>query len=323
MGDDIKFLNPLEEEEQRRLFREYEETKDLEIREKLILHNLKLVSWTISKYYYDRNILENDDYFQTGTIGLMRAIETYDQEIGAFSTYCIYAIRQAVERDIENFGRTIRVPSYMVAKVNKVKRIKEEISSILERDPTAEEISFKIKLPLEEINEILKVVDDPVSLNMVTSTDSEDLTLESTIKDDSPTPDELVESKIFIEQFKEIAKDKLSKLQYDSITMYLGIGTREHSLEEIAYKHDHSSREYIRNERDKGLRILRRTRYFLELRKEFEEETSYYKSIDYSRPRSSGGLPTSSVENIALERERRLERIEKRYSDRERLKKSV
>lgn len=272
---------------------------------------MKLVTWTI-KRYYDKNILEYDDYFQTGTIGLMKSIETYDPEKGSFSNYTIYSIKQAITRDIENYGRTIRVPSHMIAKINKLKAIQEELTTLLEREPTLLEISKKAKLPLKEVKEILTVADDPISLNIPTSTENESITLEGSIEDDSPSPDEVVENKIFIEKYQEEAKKSLSETQNNIINMYLGIGTREHTLKEIAEIYNAKTIQPIRTERDKGLRTLRRTRYFQDLMKEFEEETSYYKSVDYSSPRVVGGLPSSSVENIVLDREKRLERLKQK-----------
>lgn len=304
VGVEIKLLEPLDENTQLKLFKEYRETNDLGIREKLILHNLKLVSWTI-KNYYDKNILEYDDYFQIGTIGLMRAIESYDYTKGAFSTYATYSIKQSITRDIENLGRTIRVPSHMIGKINKLNQVKEELSNILEREPTIKEISLKMKLSIKEVNNILESTDEPKSLNIPIG--DKDSTLENMIEDTSPSPAELVEVKMFIEEFKEVSRKKLSDIQYNVLAMYLGIGMRKHSLKEITDKYNYKSNKSIIRIRKKAIEILKDTRFIMELQNIVDEETSYYKGVDYTQPSSKGNLPSSSVENIVLDREKRLE----------------
>lgn len=242
----------------------------------------------------------------------MKAIEGYDYNIGAFSTYSIYSIRQAIERDIQNYGRTIRVPSYMLENINKIKVIKEELSQILEREPTLREISLKSQLSINEVKDILNTIDDPISLNTPMSTESDSMTLEGAIEDNSPTPAELVETKIFIEDFKEESKRVLTDLGYNVLIMYLGVGTREHTLKEIGEIYNHN-REYIRVQKDNALNRLRRTRYIKELRDQVEENTTYYRSIDYSQPGGKGNLPSSSVENIVMRREKKLEKLKKDY----------
>ena len=240
----------------------------------------------------------------------MRALKTYDYTQGAFSTYSIYWIRQTIERDIQSYGRTIRVPSYMLENISKIKAVKEELTGILERTPTVKEISFKAGLKLKEVNEILKVIDDPVSLNMLVGED-ESISLENTIKDDSLTPDLLAENKIFIEEFKAESRRALTDLEYKIITMYLGIDVREHTLKEIYIKLNFGNVDKARTVLDRALGKLRRTRYIQGLWEIIEERTIYYRSMDYSQPMVSGGLPSSSVENIVLDRERQFNHLDR------------
>lgn len=309
----MKFKETLSEEEQTELFNKYQETKNHDIRETLILHNLKLVYWVASKYY-KKHKDSIDDLFQSGTIGLMRAIETYKSDRGTFSNYAIYYIRQSITRDINSHSKAIRIPEYKIQEVNEIKTEKNILIKKLGRDPTSKELSISLKKDIKEVNEILNIIDDPISLNKPIGED-EDLTLEDSIADDSPPIDLLIEDKIFLEKFRELSKEKLSELQYNIIVLYCGIGCREHTLKELAAMHGYKSVEGVRSERDKGLRILRRTRYFQEIKKEVEERTSYYKSIDYSQPNvSGGGYKTSPVERIAEQREHIRERLRREYN---------
>lgn len=243
----------------------------------------------------------------------MRAVEGYDMNKGAFSTYAIYWIKQSIFRDIENKGRTIRVPSHMLTKKNRLKNVIEKLTHELEREPTEREISIKARLPVEEVKEILNITNEPVSLDIPLKQNEEGTTLGGTVADDKPTPEEEAESKIFIEDIKRLSRDCLDNLQYQILIMYLGIGVREHTLKEIADKLNYTSMQYIRTQKDNALNRLRRTRYVKEMYEEIEANTIYYKSIDYGNPRVIGGLPSSSVENIVLNREKKFQRAKKEY----------
>lgn len=294
---------PLPEHRQIDLLKEFQSTGNIEIRDKLIVHNLKLVQWTLSRFY-DVDIQDREDYFQIGVIGLMDSLETYDYRKGAFSSYAIQWIRQAISRGIENLGRTIRVPSHMLEKQRKVLKARDKLIEQLRRKPTYKEISLKCTLPIAEIKEVLTVTDDPISFNKPVKATEEETTLESTIADDKPTPEEQAQSKLFMEEFNKKAKRVLSDLEFNILTEYLGIGTDEYTLQAIADKYNFT-KSYIASTKNKALMKIKRTT----LMQEIERETIYYKSIDYSQP-SAGktNKVSSSVENIVLEREHKLQK---------------
>lgn len=309
----MNFKEPLPKEEQQLLFEEYIKTNDPMIREKLILHNLRLVMW-LAKQYDRPGERELDDLFQSGVIGLMRALEDYDPNKGAFSGYATWWIKQAITRDIDNTGRVIRIPVHMAEKIKSLRNIQNELTKKLERDPTFLEISIKMGLEVEEVEELFKLSIDPTSLNLIIGGDSEDITLEDSLADSGPTPDVIVGDKVFIEQIKAEIKPRVTELQYDALIMYYGLEGQTYTLKEIAEKHNYKSGEYIRTERDKALRNIRPTKFFQEIKKEVDERTSFIKSIDYSQPSSKGGPRSSPVENLVLLRERIRNELKRDYN---------
>lgn len=304
----MKLEEPLKKEEQQLLFEEYRRDKDPMVREKLILHNLRFVMW-VAKQYYNPDKGELDDLFQVGTIGLMKAIEGYDPDKGSFGNYAMWWIRQSIMRDIANNGRTIRVPVHMNDLISSLVRARNQLMQTLEREPTTEELSFEMDLDIEEVEKILNVVNDPISLNTIVGGEDEDLTLEHSVADDSPTPDVVIGDKIFMEQIKAEIKPRVSELQYNILTMYYGLDGEMYTLKAIAEKYNYNSREYIRSERDKALREIRKTRFFMEIKKEVDERTSYIRGVDYSQPWSKGGVRSSPVERLVLNREKIREKL--------------
>lgn len=297
---------PLDETEQIELLNNKDNPK---VKEKLIMHNLKLVLWVAKKYQREGNLNRDlDDLFQEGVIGLINAIEDYDEEKGAFVTFAVMHIRGSILRAITNKGKTIRLPSYMIELINKMQKISSELEVKLGRGPTPKEISKVMDLSIDKVNELLNIKDDPVSLHTIIGGDSEDITLMDSIADDGPTPDEIAESNVFIEQFKEELKDRLNELQYESIRLYYGLDCPEHTLKEIGAKYNKNF-EQVRRARDEGLNRIRRSRFIADIRNELDNRTSFVRSIDYSQPKVKGGQYVSPVERIVLERERIARRI--------------
>lgn len=231
----------------------------------------------------------------------MEAVDKYDCNKGSFSTYAIYWIRQSISRGLENLHRTIRLPSYLLEKQGKVLKARAKLESILERTPTDKELAIKCNVPAKEIRELLNITRDPISFNKPVKATEEDTTLKDNIKDDKPTPEELTESKLFIQEFKATAKDRLTNVEFKALTMFLGIGVEEHTLQEIADKLGYK-RSYIADKKNNALRKIKETK----LIKEIEEETIYYKSIDYSSPSSKTNKLSSPVENIVIQKEKKL-----------------
>lgn len=303
----MEFKEPLSEEKQIELFYEFRKTKDKKIRKTLILHNLKLVQW-VAQQFNRPGGRDLDDLFQQGVIGLMRAIEDYDPDKGAFSSYATLWIRNSIIRDIENNSRTIRIPVHMISQINNMKAVKRKLEKKLEREPTPKELSIEMDLDIEKIDEMIALTLYPLSIHTPVSSEEEDLTLEDSIKDNGPTPDLVAEDEIFMEKFKEEIKIRLTDLQYNSIVLNYGLNCRQHTLKEIGDMYGERA-ERVRTQRNKALNIVKEMEYLKDIKEEVEARTSYYKSMDYSRPWSKGGMSSSPVENIVLNREKHEEKL--------------
>jgi hypothetical protein len=126
---------------------------------------------------------------------------------------------------------------------------------------------------------------------------------------EGPTPEEITESKVFIEQFIQEFKKQLKPLEIDSVIMYYGLNEfgKCYTLQQIGEKYNYS-RDYIRQVKEKALKKIRESLFIKELMEEVDEETNYYPTIDYMRVGSSGGMPSSPVERLAMKREALLEK---------------
>ena len=306
----FEFEEQLSKEEQEELLKNKENPQT---KEKLIIHNLRLVNWVAKKYHKpDTPGRELEDLFQEGVLGLMAAVDNYDPNKGAFGAYAALNIKGYILRALTK-QRVIRIPSHMVESINQYKAVKRSLEKTLERTPTQLEMSRELSISIDQVNKIESLLHDPISLNVIIGGEDDDITLEETIPDDSPTPDIVTEDKVFIEQIKEVIEPKLSELQYNSIILYYGLNGEEYTLKEIADKYKVTG-EYIRAERQKALRKIRGLPFMQELYKNIyakvEERTRYYRSIDYTQPRVTGGEHYSPVENIVLEREKIIKRLE-------------
>ena len=307
----FEFEEQLSQEEQEELLKNKE---DPQIKEKLIIHNLKLVYWFAKKYQKpDTPGRELEDLFQEGTLGLMAAIEDYNSDKGAFGAYAALHIRGSIFRAITNKQRVIRIPSHMVESINQYRKVKRSLEKTLERTPTQLEMSRKLNISIDKVNEIESLLHDPISLNAIIGGEDNDITLEDAIPDDGPSIENQVESNVFIEQFLKEFETTLPEAQFISVRLYYGLGCREHTLKEISTKLD-ISLSYAREERNKALRKIRRSKFIRDIYKshierELDDRTSYIRGIDYSQPRVSGGQKSSQVERLVLERERLLKEI--------------